>query len=527
MRMPSVPIDLAEIEAEQERRYKGQELHEEAAELERSLRKFIRAAWHVIEPATVYSHNWHIDAIAEHLEAAYAREIRRLLINIPPRCMKSRTVSVFGPAWRWTHAPHERFLTASYGADLATEHAKDTRRLIQSGWYRARWGHSYQLTTDQNVKTWYENDRTGYRIATSVGGSGTGRGGDVIVIDDPLNADDALSDVKRTAANAWHDGTIATRFNDPKTGVEIIVMQRLHELDLAGHVLEQAPDRWTHLCLPAEYEPKHPFVWPDDPRSTPGELLWPEHNPPEEHEATKETLGSYNAAGQLQQRPAPAEGGIFKTAWWRYYNPANIEAWTLPPVMALITSWDTALKDKTTSDYCVGSVWAAIGANRYLLRLVRERMDLPTTKRAVRELAAWVASRFPNLPHSIVVENAANGPDVVAQLRNEVQGLILNRAEGDKVQRAHAVTPQIESGNVFLPGFALPDGSGPDPARTPAWVQDFISELSAFDNAANDDQVDSCTQALLRMKGNYAPRTRREEDTDPGGFTEGVDRYEF
>lgn len=513
---------LAEIEAEKERRRRGEALADEAHRLEGSLREFMRAAWPVIEPATPFRSNWHIDAISDHLEAAYRRQILRLVINIPPRTMKSTAVTVAAPAWRWTVAPHERFLTASYGSDLATRDAVKTRRLIASSWFLARWIDRFRLTSDQNTKTRYENDRTGYRIATSVGGTATGEGGDVIVIDDPHKADEVESDVQREAVIDWHDGTISTRFNDPDTGVEILVMQRLHERDLTGHVLDLGG--WHHLCLPMEYEPSHPFVCPagfeladgtvlrGDPRTEPGELLWDGSQPHTEARFTadavdrlKRDLGSYRAAGQLQQRPAPLEGGILKRAWWRYYPPASqpdgSEDWAhMPRFQILLQAWDTALKEKTTSDFTVGALWAIAGANRYLLRVARGQWDLPETKTQLRLLTQWGRERWPLLGMTIYVGNAANGPEVVAQLRDEIPGIISvpEGAGGDKVQRAHAVAPQLEAGNVFIPGFPLPDSTGYDAARTPAWVQAFIEEHSSFPNAAYDDQVDTTTLALIR-----------------------------
>lgn len=472
---------------------------EEAPELRDSLRAFTVGCWPVLEPATRFKPNWHIDAIVEHLEACTAGDIRRLIINVPPRHMKSLNVSVVWPVWTWTRKPHTRFLTASYGDSLATRDALKSRRLIQSRWYQMRFRDDFQLAGDQNQKTRYENDRGGYRIATSVGGSGTGEGGDVIIIDDPHKADEAESATERQAVLDWHDGTISTRFNDPELGVEVVVMQRLHEQDLAGHLLSFGG--WTHLCLPAEYEPAHPFVWPDDPRGEPGDLLWPEHFGPDALADLKVVLGSYRAAGQLQQRPAPAEGGIFKTADWRYFDPANLDRWNIdPPPARIVTFWDTALKDKATSDFTVGATWAAAGANRYLLRVTRGRMSLTDTKLAVRAQAAWVEETFPNVPHSILVENAANGPDVIAQLRNVVPGLLPSTPQGDKVMRAHAVSGQLEAHQLFVPGAALPDGSGPDPARTPSWVQEWITEHSSFPNTANDDQVDTTTGALLRIR---------------------------
>lgn len=532
----------AEAHAERERRQRGEEIGEEAARLARDLRAYMRAAWPLIEPATRFRPNWHIDAIAEHLEAAYAREILRLLINIPPRTMKSSNVTVLAPTWRWTHAPAERFLTLSYGADLATRDAVKSRRLIGSAWYRARWGDVFALTSDQNVKTRYENDRTGYRISSSVGGLGTGEGGDVIIIDDPHKADEVESDTMREAVIDWHDGTISTRFNDPATGVEILVMQRLHERDLAGHVIEQGG--WHHLCLPMEYEPAHPFVCPreitletgrvlpGDPRTQVGELLWEGRDlewdaqrsrwrkaldtaaraasrfPREAVDKLKRALGSYRAAGQLQQRPAPAEGGIFKRFWWRYYDPPGrpdgSEDWShLPRFDRLVHFWDTALKEKTTSDYTVGALWGIAGGNRYLLREARGQWGLPETKLQLALMYEWARERWPAIGQAIYVGNAANGPEVVAQLRNRIPGIVAvpEGAGGDKVQRAHAASPQLEAGNVYVPGAGAlqADGMlGPDPVLTPPWVQEFILEHSSFPNAAHDDRVDTTTGVLLR-----------------------------
>lgn len=540
--MPVVELNRIEIAAERERRRAGATLAEEAALLAGSLRAFIRAAWPLIEPATRYRSNWHIDAICEHLEAVYAREITRLLINIPPRTMKSSTVTVLAPAWRWATAPHERFLTLSYGSELATRDAVKTRRIISSSWYRARFGNAFSLTTDQNVKTRYENDRTGHRISSSVGGLGTGEGGDVIIIDDPHKADEIGSDTQRAAVIDWHDGTISTRFNDPLTGVEIVVMQRLHEEDLAGHLIEQGG--WHHLCLPMEYEPQHPFVCPreitllsgrvlpGDPRTTAGELLWDGHEIEWEAKRSrwrkpvdkalaptarfaraavdrlKRTLGSYRAAGQLQQRPAPAEGGILKRAWWRYYRPAEqpdgSEDWAhLPRFGRLIQYWDTALKEKTTSDYTVGTLWGIAGADRYLLREVRGQWNLPETKTQLEVLYAWGRERWPVIGQAIYVGNSANGPEVVSQLRHRIPGIVpvSEGAGGDKVQRAHAASPQLEAGNVYVPGAGTlqADGMmGPDTELTPPWVQDYILEHSSFPNAAHDDRVDCTTGALIR-----------------------------
>jgi len=267
---------------------------------ERHLQDFIRQSWHVVEPKTPFVSGWHMDAICEHLEAVVRGDITRLLINIPPRHMKSLAVAVFGPAWAWVEQPHLRWLFASYAESLSKRDSLKTRRLIQSPWYQARWADRYQLTSDQNEKLRFENSESGYRLATSVGGLGTGEGGDIIAVDDPHNTLGAESQAKREGALTWWDETMSTRLNDPKTGRIIIVMQRLHERDLAGHVLAQGG--YEHLCLPARFESKHPtksqtslgFV---DPRTEAGHPLWAEKYGESELADLEKRLGPYGVAG--------------------------------------------------------------------------------------------------------------------------------------------------------------------------------------------------------------------------------------
>lgn len=503
---------------------------EEAELCHGSLRGFIPNAWPVIEPGTRFKSNWHIDVICEHLEAVTAGEIRRLIVNIPPRHMKSSALTAW-QAWSWLRRPELRWLFASYAEKLSKRDNLKARRIIESKGGRREGGtlverigytglltmlgQEWALTSDQNEKLRFENTRTGYRIATSVGGAATGEGGDVIVIDDPHKADEVESDVQRENVIEWMDGTMSTRLNDPATGAVVVVMQRLHEQDLTGHLLDQGG--YEHLCLPAEYEPSHPFVWPDDPRTEPGDLLWPDHFTRDAVDDLKRQLGSYRAAGQLQQRPAPAEGGIFKTAWWRFYDPGLLdfepgEPWHGPAFSRLYQSWDTALKDKTTSDFTVGQLWGVDGPSRYLLRQVRGRWGLTDMTQQALDLHAWAAARWPKLAaHSVFVENAALGPELMAALRKKLQGVTPINVDRDKVSRAEAVTPQLEAGNVLVPGDRVMTAAGwaPDTIATPSWVQELIAECAAFPNTANDDQVDALTQALdpRRLGGGRTVRT--------------------
>lgn len=476
------------IEAEIERR-------ELARELSGSLPRFIEAAWQIVEPAYKYKHNYHIDAMSEALEACSRREILRLLLNIPPRHMKSLETEVFWPSWWWTFEPSIRFLTASYGDQLAVRDARKQRMLITHPWYRNLWGDVFTLLPDQNTKSRFENNQLGYRIATSVGGVGTGEGGDVIIIDDPHKTDEIESEVERQAVLDWHDGTISTRFNEPDRGIEVLIMQRLHEKDLAGHVLEQGG--WHHVCIPAEYDRKHPFIWPDDPRTEDGELLWPDRFGRKEIDALKKQLGSYRAAGQLQQLPSAREGDLLKVRYWNYFEPSLLdEVEHLPEFSRILCSWDTAFKEKTTSDYVVGTVWGVHKSDRYLLRRVREQLSYGATKRAMKEVRRWAGETFPEAGITTLIEKSANGVDIIADLKREITGVVEHLAQTDKMQRAEQAEPVLEAGNCFVPGYKLPDMSGPDTARTPAWVQDFIGELARFNKGEYDDQVDSWSQAM-------------------------------
>jgi predicted phage terminase large subunit-like protein len=481
-----------------------------AEKARRSLVEFVRQAFPVVEPATTYQHNWHIDLICGYLEAASRGEIRNLLITIPPRMMKSLTVSVFWPAWVWISDPSRRFLYSSYSADLAVYHSVECRRLVESDWYRRNWGHRFWMAEDQNVKQFFENSSGGSRLASGVTGRITGRGGHFLICDDPHKITEGESEAERLRVINWWDREFSYRLNDPSFGARVIIMQRVHEGDLAGHVLSQ--EDWTHICFPNEFEPEHPQRSAQDPRSEPGELLWPTRFDPQWTEKRKQETGSYAYAGLFQQRPAPAEGGILKRDWWRYYSD-------LPQVDEVVQSWDMAFKDAADADYVVGQVWVRNEADVYLVRQMRGRFDFPTTVQRVLDLTAWVEERFPeHSAHAIYVEDAANGPAVISSLRRRIPSLIAVKPEGPKEARAHAVAPQLEAGNVFLPGAGSERG-GYDRTQTAAWVQGFVEECTAFPNAVHDDQVDAMTQALIRLRQGRRHRVRTG-GYDPEAFAD-------
>ena len=477
------------------------ESHLTAEMARRSFREFVVQAWHVLEPTTPFVPGIHVDAVCLHLQATQEGRIPNLIINIPPGHAKSLLVAVFWPAWVWISHPEVRWIFGSYRAELAIRDSVKCRRLIESPWYQKRWGDRFQLRDDQNEKNRFENTATGYRLITSVG-AGTGERADIVVVDDPTSVDQAESDVERNSANEWWNGTMCTRLNDPRTGHRVVVQQRLHENDLTGNLLEKGG--YELLVLPEEFEPERAgptsIGW-CDPRTKPGELLWTERIGPAEVERLKRDLGSYRFAGQFQQRPSPAGGGMFKRWWWRYWKPKYIE---VPPVMVkgsdgeflkiisvdrpekfdqVWQSWDMSFKDTDGSDYVVGAVWGSSGANRYLLHLVRGRWGFPETLRAVREMTA----KYPEATMKLI-EDKANGPAVIAMLRKEIPGLIAVNPEGGKIVRAQAISPYVEAGNVHLP----------HPSLAP-WVEGFIEECAAFPHGRYDDQVDQMTQALVRV----------------------------
>jgi predicted phage terminase large subunit-like protein len=478
-----------------ERRREEELIAEEAALCTASFRLFVERAWRVIEPVTPFVAGWHIDAMCELLQAASRGEITRLLINIPPRHMKSIAVSVMWPAWLWTFAPHLRFLTASYGASLAERDAVRARDLLCSHWYRERWS-GFELKADVNRTNRYENTQTGHRIATSVGGEATGEGGDVIIIDDPHKLEEAMSPGALARVLDWHDSTMATRLNDPKTGIEVVVMQRLHERDLSGHLLERGD--YTHICLPARYERSHPFLWPHDPRQNEGELLWSEHVPESALTRIEKDLGSFRAAGQLQQRPAAAEGELLKRSLWQFFPPEYLhedQIGGLPRFGWIVSSWDTAFEGTTSSDYVVGQIWGLSRSDRYLLWSYRRQANLPQTIEAMLDADEWVSKRWPQAAYTTLVEKAANGAAIVDIIKRELSGVIAVTVSNDKITRATAVQPALESGNIHVPGRAAPDTAAG--YHAPDWVTSLIEEAATFPNGKHDDQVDALSQAII------------------------------
>lgn len=458
---------------------------------ERCFRDFVEQAWHIVEPIAPFKGGWHIDAMCEHLEAQTRGQIRNLLINVPPRTSKSTLVSVLWPAWEWIRNPGQRYLTSSYALSLAIEHSVNMRRVVESEWYQARWSDRYKLAGDQNAKLKFDTDKRGYRITTAVDAGGTGRGGGRIVCDDPHNSRSAESATERQAVIDWWQLVMSTRGNDPKTVTRTVVMQRVHEGDLSSFVLKEGT--YEHLMLPMEFEParrSRTSLGFEDPRTTDGELLQPERFGPEEVASLKKQLGSYGAAGQLQQRPAPADGAMLERKWFnrRWKEPGapdieGLELRLLPKVFSggIIIVVDCSFKETKDTDRVAMEVWGYHPPDRFLLDIKWDRMSFPTTVRTFVDLCnKWPQAR------TRLIEDKANGPAVIAVLKNKVSGLIPVEPLGSKEARVAAVSPEIEAGNVWLP------------ANHPM-VGDMVEEAAFFPRGTHDDFVDAMAYAILRL----------------------------
>ena len=323
------------------KRMDGEELMRRATA---NLYEFVKQAWPTVEPGIRFIPSWHIEIICEHLEAVSHGEIRKLLINIPPRHSKSTIVSVIWPMWEWLADPSHKYLCASYSSALSIRDNLKARRLVQSPWYQLHFGKLFQLAGDQNAKQRFETDKNGYRLATSVGGTATGEGGSRLILDDPHSAQDAQSDAIRETTLDWFDTVWSTRLNDPKKDAMVTIMQRLHERDISGHILNDIGG-WEHLMIPAEWDGKRrtTILGPYDPRTKVGELICPERFGEKEITDLKQLLGTYGTAGQLQQDPTPAEGGILKTSFVNLWPHEK----ALPPFEYILQSYDCAFTEKT------------------------------------------------------------------------------------------------------------------------------------------------------------------------------------
>jgi len=483
---------------------------EQNAQRNLTLKDFVHEAWHILEPVTDLQWNWHLDLICHYLTLIRNQrfkkvcgELEGIIFNVPPRTMKSLLITVFFPIWVWTSDPARRFMFVSYSEKLSTQHSVFRRSVIESDWYQQRWGRVFSFSRDQNLKSHYENSRRGTMFSTGMQATATGLGGDILIFDDPLNPEQAVSQAEREAVNLRFDATFRSRINDPKTGVKIIIMQRLHELDLTGHVLSRERSRWEHVRLPATAETDALWRFPSRRKRQPvkaGDLLWPERLPQSFLDSQRIGMGSWAFNGQYQQNPAPLDGGIIKRSWVRFYRqlPEKFDF--------MVQSWDCTFSGGAENDFVAGQVWARCGGKYYMLPFrAYDRLDFGPTMAAIKSCHG----QFPQA-HAILIEDKANGPAIISELQKEISGVVAVNPEGGKLARAQAMAPLWEAGNIELPD--------PQVFHAP-WVEDYLHNICAFPKAAHDDDMDSTSQALIwmrtRLGGGIVDFYRRQATGEP------------
>jgi predicted phage terminase large subunit-like protein len=436
---------------------------------------FIQRSFQTVAPAADYLHNWHIDAIARHLEQCRKGKIKRLLITVPPRNLKSICASVAFPAWILGHDPSRRIICASYSNDLTAKHARDCRAVMENTWYQRTFPKT-RINPRKAAELEFETTKQGVRYGTSLGGTLTGRGGNYLIIDDPIKPADAMSTTKRLAVKEWFDGTLYSRLDSKKDDVIIIVMQRVHVDDLISHVLEKGED-WVHLDLPAIADINERIeIGPDEffERRV-GDVLHAEREPQEVLDNIKAQLGAFTFNAQYQQRPAPIEGNLIKWKWFGLF--ANPPAHG--PDGRIIQSWDTASKAGELNDYSVCTTWLMKDGLYYLLDVFRARLEYPELRRQAIELAHRFAAK------TVLIEDKGSGIQLIQDLRHGKVRIypIAIVPDVDKVTRMSNQTAQIEAGRVIIKEEA-------------PWLDDLRAELLAFPASKHDDQVDSLSQFL-------------------------------
>jgi predicted phage terminase large subunit-like protein len=444
-----------------------------AALLRSDLRFFIWKCFGTIS-SEPYLPNWHINAIVHQLMLVKDGTTARLLINQPPRSGKSICASIAFAAWLLGHKPAQRIIVASYSNELAIELHRQFRMIINAPWYRALFPAMRPAKdTDNELVT----TAGGSRYATSVAGTFTGRGADLIIVDEPLKAEEAMSEPARKRVIDWFGGTLVSRLNDKEHGPIIVVMQRLHEDDLAGHLLRQGS--WSHLDLPAiaVEDSIIPIGHGKVFTRRCGDLLHPERESKEALDRTKADMTSLNFSAQFQQRPVPLEGNLIKREWFRFYDQLPAPG----PNDLIVQSWDVAMTTHDASNFSVCTTWQMSGGNYYLIDLFRGRLIYPDLYRKVTSLA----QRY-NDP-IVLIEKAGPGLALLQELWRQVPSGMIRpigiKPEGSKEQRMEAQSAKIYEGLVHLP-------------RQADYLDSFLQELLAFPNGRHNDQVDSVSQFL-------------------------------
>lgn len=494
----------------------------EKRKCEMSLAEFVKRAWHVIEPGQPYVHGWHIDFICAHLEAITNGVLNddgtfynRLLVNVPPGTMKSLLIGVFWPAWEWgpRGKPHMRYVCASHSLDLAIRDSLRMRRLVTDEWYQGHWGDVVKITGDQNAKAKFETTATGYRQACAFSGV-TGHRGDRVLVDDPHSVDDANSDAKRESATALFKEAITSRLNNPDESAIVVVMQRLHEQDVSGVILDNDMG-YDHIMLPMRFDPNRACVTRlgyADPREIDGELLFEDRFPLHVVERDEAAMGPYATAGQYAQSPEPRGGGIVKDSWWKLWDRNEY-----PGIEYIVASLDTAYTEKSENDPSALTIWGLFSApgetatTRSVDRYGRT-IEMATSYQSealgatskVMMMYAWqgklnigdlvvkveeICSRM--RVDLLLIENKAAGHSVAQEIRRVFNSAsfavqMYDPKTLDKVARLYSIQHLFSEGMIYAPNKD--------------WAEMVIRQVSSFPRGKHDDLVDTVSMGLKHLR---------------------------
>jgi predicted phage terminase large subunit-like protein len=457
----------------------------------RDFLSFLTRAFPSINGGADLDPNWHLDAIAHELERVRDGTCKRLIVMLPPRNLKSIAISVAWVAWRLGSDPSLSFVCVSYSNELSGKHARDCRAIMQSGWYKRLFPGTV-LAGARSAAHDFETTAGGGRLATSTGGTLTGRGGDIIIIDDPIKPEEAMSDTTRDSVNEWFHTTLASRLNDKRRGAIITVMQRLHQYDLCGLLIESG--EWDKLALPAIATETSviPLTRGRTYVRQADEALHASREPLEALLRVKATVGSIIFAAQYQQQPVPAAGNMIRAGWLRSYDALDRSSGG-----RVVQSWDTASKDGVLNDWSVCITALVRRREVFIIDVWRRRVAFPDLKKAAISNARQFEARV------MLIEDHASGTQLIQTLRNEqprgVPAPVARKTEADKTTRLAGVSAMIEAGLLHLP-------------REAPWLAEFKSELLGFPSSRYKDQVDALSQLLT-----WVDLQQRFEEPPPVG----------
>ncbi|AIF81234.1 hypothetical protein I862_03370 [endosymbiont of Acanthamoeba sp. UWC8] len=436
------------------------------------LKSFLVKSFETLHPNQKFIDNWHLDLILEHLRAVEKKQIKRLLINMPPRALKSFCISVAWPAWILGNNPNKKIIVASYNQALSNKHSQDSKSITETGWFQ-QYFPKFKIKHGQNQKHKFSTDEHGFRFATSVGSTLTGEGADIIIIDDPVSSLKAMSRLERLKCINWYEQTLSSRLNDKKNGAIILVMQRLHPDDLSGYLLKK--NIFKHLKLQAVAEKNEEIKFNSFYRlRKKGEILNESIDNAETLNMYKQEMGAYAYEAQYQQNPLTTNSGIIKPNWiLRYDNAEGIEE--------IYQSWDTAIKNGESNDYSVCTTWGLKENNFYLLDIFRDKLNYPELKKSILQ------QQQKHNAIGIIIEDKASGQQLIQELLSSPLNIIKSTPKYDKVTRLVLTSILFEAGKVYFPSCR-------------EWLEGLEEELFCFPNVKNDDQVDSITQFLLWVR---------------------------